>query len=719
MQLKQHTGLFIIISAALLLEITSGVMYYISRNIIQETMEQMVEREMNAIYLRIRNKLARVEVTVDNMNWVVASDLPDPDIMFENTRLLVENNPEMLGSSITFIPNYYPQKGYWFEPYSVRRPDGTIESIQLGSATHDYTQQEFYTEPIARNRGHWSEPYQDKDGAKAIVTTYGVPVYDEKGKVVAVADADISLNWLEDVLHESEIYPSTQRFLLTGSHHLLAGQDNAMLRIALACMQDNKDHKGYVTAKNEKNDKVHIFYHPVGGMTDWILILVLDDSEVFGELRITLWGLFFLVLVGFGIIGFIVYHSSQNLEHLREMNAEKERIGSELRIASQIQQKMLPVMDDNQKIEIGGDFDIFGSLVPAREVGGDLFDYFLRNDKLFFAIGDVSGKGVPAAMLMAQTLSLLRAPTRENNPAHIISMVNDSLCKRNDSNMFVTLFVGVLDLPTGQLRYCSAGHDAPFIVEGDTLEVVSLAVNPHLPVGVFDDTQYGVQEIQLVPGSTLFLYTDGLTESKNNNHQFFGLERVKKCLTETVSHECEPQSIEASMQHAVDEFVDGAEQNDDLTMLVIRYTPHIFDPRWSETLTITNDVREVARLSEFTKSVFAQMKMDKSLAQQLRLGIEEAVVNVIEYAYPAGQKGNIDVQILFDGEWLKVVITDKGVAFDPTIKSTADTSLSAEDRQIGGLGILLVRELMDVVNYERIKGCNILTLLKKTDTYEG
>jgi len=718
MQLKQHTSLFVIIAAALLLEVTSGVMYYISRNIIQETMEQMVAREMNAIYLRIRNKLARVEVTVDNMNWVVASDLPNPDMMFKNTRLLVENNPEMLGSSITFIPNYYPQKGYWFEPYSVRRADGTIESLQLGSPTHDYTQKEFFTAPIARNRGHWTEPYQDDDGAKAMVTTYGVPVYDDKGKVVAVADADISLNWLEDVLHESEIYPSTQRFLLTGSHHLLAGQDNEMLQISLAIMQRDNGRKGYVTAKDEKGDKVHVFYHPVGGMTDWILILVLDDSEVFGELRITLWGLFFLVLIGFAIIGFIVYHSSQNLEHLREMNAEQERIGSELRIANQIQQKMLPVMGNKQGLQAGDEFDIFGSLIPAKEVGGDLFDYFFRNDKLFFAIGDVSGKGVPAAMLMAQTLSLLRAPTRENNPAHIIAMVNDTLCRGNESNMFVTLFVGVLDLPTGQLRYCSAGHDAPFIVAGDTLELKNLDVNPHLPVGVFDDTVYEVQEIQLMPNSTLFLYTDGLTESKNNNHQLFGIERVKKCLTAMLPHIGTPQQVEGCMQQAVREFVDGAEQSDDLTMLVIRYTPHAFDTRWSETLKITNDMHEVVRLSEFTKSVFARMKIEKSLAHQLRLGIEEAVVNVIEYAYPPGQKGDIDLQILYDGQRFKVVITDKGVAFDPTAKATADTSLSAEDRQIGGLGILLVRELMDVVNYERIKGCNVLTLLKNIN-YEG
>ena len=161
------------------------------------------------------------------------------------------------------------------------------------------------------------------------------------------------------------------------------------------------------------------------------------------------------------------------------------------------------------------------------------------------------------------------------------------------------------------------------------------------------------------------------------------------------------------------EFVGDAEQSDDLTMLAIHYIPKHFESTLTETLLIKNNVHEVSKFSTFIKSVMDKLNIEKTLARQLRLAIEEAVVNVIDYAYPAGQEGDIEVRIMSDGKTLKTVLIDSGVAFDPTAKEKADTSLSADDRQIGGLGILLVRELMDSINYERIDGQNILTLIKK------
>ena len=157
--IKKNLSLSIIIAAAILHVLIVVFMSYTSHNIIQETMERLVEREMAGIYLGIRNHLAKIEITVDNMSWVVRDDLGDPDAMYVKTRRLVENNPAILGSSITFIPDYYPQKGRWFEPYAVRRADGTVENLQLGSAEHDYTKSEFYVVPIETGRGHWCEPY--------------------------------------------------------------------------------------------------------------------------------------------------------------------------------------------------------------------------------------------------------------------------------------------------------------------------------------------------------------------------------------------------------------------------------------------------------------------------------------------------------------------------------------------------------------------------------
>ena len=705
---KENIPLTLIIGAALLLELTTGVMYYSAQDIIQRTVEKLTVSEMNNIYLTINNKLTRIEVTVDNMSWVVTDGLDEPEWMYSITRRLVEKNPSILGSTVSFVPNYFPEIGHWFEPYAVRRDDGTIDTMQLGSATHDYTQMEFFTAPIAKNTGYWCEPYFDKDGARAMVTTYGVPVHNEKGETVAVVDADISLDWLEEIVEEKKLYKSTQRYIVTGKGHLLAGKDNELFRQALQVANATEDKTGSETIEDGTGDEYHVFFHPVGGNTDWLLISIQDDEEVFSKLRNIRFNLFLLVFSGLVLVGFIVWRTSRNLERLRKVNAEKERIDGELRVASEIQQSMLPHSQISHN-----DVDIFGSLVPAREVGGDLYDFFIRDEKLFFCIGDVSGKGAPSAMVMGVVHSMFRAfSAHENNPARIVRAINEASCQGNDSNIFVTLFVGVLDLPTGHLRYCDAGHDAPMVMVDSHWSMVN--VIPHLPVGVFDDVKYGVQETHLEPGSTIFLYTDGLTEAMNMERKQFGIKRIEEVLT--ANSQLLPKQLLEAVSQKVHDFVGDAEQSDDLTMLAIHYTPKTFESTMSETLLIKNDVHEVSKFNTFIKSVMEKLNIEASLANKLRLAIEEAVVNVIDYAYPIDQEGTIEVRIMFDGETMKTMIIDSGVAFDPTEKEKADTSLSAEDRQIGGLGILLVRELMDTINYERVNGKNVLTLIKKVKT---
>lgn len=561
--IRTNTSLAVIILAALLLELTTGILYYSAQNIIQQNVERIIQREMNALNLCVRNKLTKIEVTLDNMSWVVSRDLEEDDWMFEITEMLVKKNPVINGSAIAFTPNYYPKKGRWFEPSTVRKADGSIENLQVGSANHDYTKSEFYTVPMATDSCIWSKPYMDIDGSQVEVTTYSVPVHDDNGRKVAVVIADISIDWLDDIVNEAKVYKSTQRFITTGSYNLLGGEDTPMFKETVRILKTDSDKEGYFTAKDEHGDKKHVFYAPIGGKTDWVLINILDDSDVFGKLRRIRFFLLLPVMLGLFFIGFIIWRSSRNLERLRRINAEKERISGELRVASQIQQSMLP------KEEVRGEWlEVRGFLKPAREVGGDLFDYFIRDEKLFFCIGDVSGKGAPAAMLMAVTHGLFRsASAHDDNPARIMEAINEVSCQRNESNMFVTMFVGVLDLPTGRLCYCDAGHDAPFIMNEEY--ATALSVNPHLPIGVFDDTKYTVQEISLQPGSTLFLYTDGLTEAMNAEHQQFGLERVQAVLNTCTDYA--PKEILEKITQSVNGFVKHAEQSDDLTMLAIKY----------------------------------------------------------------------------------------------------------------------------------------------------
>ena len=703
---KSNMSLTGIVAAALLLEVSGGIMYYASQEVIRQTMEKLVEREMNSIYLTIRNKLSSVEVIIDNYAWVVGGDLEDPEWMFESTLNLVKNNPFIMGCNITFTPYYYPDKGRWFEPVAIRKADGSIESKQVASAHHDYTRAEFYMLPVITGRSHWCEPYMDKDGSKVEVTTYSAPVRNTEGKIVCVAAADISLDWLDALVEENKAYKYTQRYIVSGKGNLLAGNDSPLYRKALEQVKANKSKEENVIDVTIDGMNYHIFFQPVGESTDWLLISILDDNDIFGRLHRIRASLLIPVILGLLFIGFIVWRSSRNLERLRKVNEEKERIGSELRVASQIQQNMLP---DNH-MQLKG-VDICGSLVPALMVGGDLFDYNIRDEKLFFCIGDVSGKGAASAMLMAVVQTKFRDfSIHENNPAHIMQNINVGCVRNNKSNMFVTLFIGVLDLPTGHLRYCNAGHDVPYLISG---EVSPLEVKANLPIGVFDDVTYIMQEMTLSPESTLFLYTDGLSEAKNEVRKQFGVKRIEEVLSNC--KDLHPEDILDKVTAAVHGFVRNAEQSDDLTMLAIRYTPKQFNSILTETLTLKNDVREVTKFSTFMKSVMEKLNIEKSLAQRLRLAVEEAVVNVIDYAYPAGQTGEVEVCIMSDGKNLKTVIKDSGVAFDPTEKEKADTSLSVEERQIGGLGILLVRELMDSINYERMDGKNVLSLVKNIE----
>ena len=297
--------------------------------------------------------------------------------------------------------------------------------------------------------------------------------------------------------------------------------------------------------------------------------------------------------------------------------------------------------------------------------------------------------------------------SRESHPARIMQKINQTVCNGNESSMFVTFFIGVLDLPTGRLQYCNAGHDTPLFIDGEAqaLEVIS-----NIPLGVDENWFFESQNIIMNPGTTLLLYTDGLTEAMDAKHQQFGLQRVKETINEQPN--TSSQQLLDSMLIAQSKFVGGAEQSDDLTMLAVKYTPKEEEIVMHHELTIDNSLSSVPKVNDFVKEIGHELKLPETDAQNLKLAIEEAVVNVINYAYPVGEKGDVHIEATATDTAIKFKITDTGMAFAPTDAPDVDTSLSAEDRQIGGLGIFLVRQLMDTINYERIEGTNVLTLTK-------
>ena len=257
------------------------------------------------------------------------------------------------------------------------------------------------------------------------------------------------------------------------------------------------------------------------------------------------------------------------VEELKSTTAQKASIESELKVAHNIQMSMLPKTfppyPDRE------DIDIFGQLTPAKAVGGDLFDFYIRDEQLYFCIGDVSGKGVPASLFMAVTRSLFRNVSNHQSKPHLImKALNDSLVESNEMNMFVTLFVGVLDLQTGLLRYCNAGHDAPLLIGLQRVGV--LPCDSNLPIGVIADFDFSEQTILIDKYTTIFLFTDGLNEAENCHQEQFGDDRIMNVAQGLLGmgHH-RPTHVVRHMTDAVHTFVGTAEQSDDLTMLAIQY----------------------------------------------------------------------------------------------------------------------------------------------------
>ena len=401
----------------------------------------------------------------------------------------------------------------------------------------------------------------------------------------------------------------------------------------------------------------------------------------------------------------------QHINELQATTASKERLQSELVIAHDIQMGMLTTVFPERD-----DLDLFASMTPAKEVGGDLYDFIIEDDELFFIIGDVAGKGVPASLYMAVTRTLFRnLAGNYQSAANIMREMNHAIASANESLVFVTAFVGVLDLRTHHLTYCNAAHNAPALITADG-QCQLLDVETNLPIGIQDHYRYEEQQIAFPENTALLLYTDGLTEamyiSADGGRKLFGEDRLLHDL-EKNKQASAIEVIDYLKQH-VNVFADGTVQGDDLTLLFLRHGAsqknHSAAPR---RIIMKNEMTEVSRMRGFFLSVCREHDIDDETFKTLNLAIEEWVANVINYAYPKGIRGHVELTAKVSEGILTLVIKDHGAPFDPTQHADVDVEAELSERQIGGLGIHLVKAIMDTVNYERTAdGYNVLTLTK-------
>lgn len=714
-----RAGLMLIIVAAITLEATSVVQYLFSQKGIREEATQRAETQLEATKLKIVDIIDQTETAVRNSAWLAQWALAIPDSLWAVSRRMVETNRVIVGSTVALVPGY-DKRHPLFSPYCFQAPgeDG-IRVSTLATPEYDYPSQEWFTKPVELDAPYWSEPYVDVGGGDILMTTYSVPIHDINGKIAAVLTADISLDWLTELVGNVKVYPEAFSMLVSRSGRIMVCPAESLvmrstIHEAAASLGDTalfSDLNRSMLAGESgsrviryKKSNTHVFFSPVE-KTGWSMSIMIPDEQIFGNLRRVGRFVALLQILGLLLLAVILNAVFKNQLKLKEVSEKKEKMENELHIARSIQMAMIPKIFP--PFPERHDLDMSATIVPAKEVGGDLYDFYIRDGKLLFCIGDVSGKGVPASLVMAVTRSLFRSlSAHENSPRNIITAMNDSMSQGNDSNMFVTFFLGILDLESGNLRYCNAGHNAPRILSD---KIATLPVEANLPLGIMHGMEFKEQEVCLSHDDAIFLYTDGLTEAENKNHELFGEERMEEVLhTRRNSQE----HLDA-MKEAVRKFVGDAPQSDDLTALFIHYLGNPEEQCQERHLVLHNDVQQIPQLADFVETIASEKHLDQSLAMSLNLALEEAVTNVIMYAYPEGSDGLVDIEAILRPESLDFIITDSGIPFDPTSKADADITLGVEERGIGGLGIFLVRNIMDSVSYSREDGKNILKMTKK------
>ena len=383
------------------------------------------------------------------------------------------------------------------------------------------------------------------------------------------------------------------------------------------------------------------------------------------------------------------------------------RIDKELEYAKQIQLSALPT-----NFPDGDDYSIYAQMIAAKEVGGDFYDFYKLSDTtVAFLAADVSGKGIPAAMFMMTAKTIIKDLAERGLAVNeIFTQANEKLCENNESGMFVTAWMGILNLTTGEIKFANAGHNPPLLKRADgSFEYLKTRVG--FVLAGMEGVRYRVGEITLNPGDRLFLYTDGVPEATNTENKLYGEERLLDFMNHNST--VEATALLPALKANIDEFVGEAPQFDDITMLMLDYKPKKGGADMT-TQTFPAKTESLPDILGFVEETLEGFGSSMKIQMAVCVAIEEVFVNVAHYAYGGGE-GNMTLGIGYDEDSRTVTfrMTDKGVPFDPLQKPDPDITLSAEDREIGGLGIFITKKTMDSVSYAYENGENVLTMTKK------
>ena len=623
-------SLWVVSFAALVFLGAMAYFFTVSRRYVREEAILRATQVVENSVLRLNNILEDVQLSADNLEWLVYRHLDEPELMKEYSRITVQGNPVLSGCSISFEPDFF--KGhYYYSAYS-GYVGGALETEQEGDEDYQYFYLDWYLQPKLLNQPCWTEPYSDweqddaEDRQTQRMVSYCKPLTTSEGFIGSIS-LDISLKWLSDNLSPVKPYPHSYSILISRGGTYLVHPDpeklfyQTIFTEGLIDPNPAQDELGKSMLDLEAGYRrmeidgirSYVFFTPLKA-TGWSMAIVCPESDIFGRFNRLRWfitmidllGLLLLFLSCFQVIrkamrplsdlarqaediasghfdtvlpentqpdelgtlsrSFADMQSSlvTYMDELTRTTANKVRIEGELQIARNIQMGMLPQVFP--PFPERKDIDLYASMVPAREVGGDLYDYFIQSGRLYFCIGDVSGKGVPASLFMTVVQNLFRAAGQQGLlPAEIAHRINETLSDRNEQLMFVTMFIGAIDLETGRLDFCNCGHNPPAVLpRGGKPAFLSCKANTC--IGILPEAVFEGESVEGFKDTPLFLYTDGLSEAENPEHDLFGTDCLLAVLGEPYS---DAETVVKRMQAAISDHVAGADASDDLTMLCL------------------------------------------------------------------------------------------------------------------------------------------------------
>lgn len=634
--ISTRLSLWTVVFAALVFNLSLMLVAIRSRDTIRQEAVKTANQVLDNTVLRTNYILEDVESLADNLEWLIYKDIDNPDAMLELSRNIVLNNTFLNGCSISFEPDFYPQKGKYFSAYS-NNNGRYVYTMQEGSDDYQYFYLNWYMLPKLLMQPCWTEPYTDQEEGDeatmdlAMNVSYCKPLTAADGSFIGVVSLDISLKWLSETISSVKPYPNSYAFLVGRGGTYLVHPDPEKLfyqtifteslvnRISPEQMQLGHDMLAWKEGMSNFNingKSSYITYKPLM-TTGWSLAIVCPESDIFGgynRLRNVLLAsmilgltLMFLVMnylirrqlaplsrlaksaevMASGNLDADIPHMERKdevgtlnrafrymqvslrdyIDKLTTATAKRERIEGELQIARDIQMGMVP--RNFPAFPGRTDIDLFASMSPAKEVGGDLYDYFIKEDKLYFCIADVSGKGVPASLFMAVVRNLFRVVASEGEvPEEIARRINDTVSEDNEQLMFITMFIGMADLKTGKLSFCNCGHNPPVLLGG---KPGFMECEPNVPLGIAPGFVFKGQSIKDFRGTPILLYTDGLNEAENSAHEELGNDRLIQSLSENPYKDA--QATIDTLLDTVAAHVGDAEQSDDLTLLCINLKP--------------------------------------------------------------------------------------------------------------------------------------------------